>query len=227
MQKNALIIMTKAPEPGQVKTRLVPPLTFAEAADLARALLADQLESVAQFGGAELFIAFTPDEALGYFENFATLGFSCFAQKGGDLGARMISAFKQVFEFGFGNVVLIGSDLPALPLITFERAYASLEKPDRDLVFGPSEDGGYYLVGMARPIFDIFQGIAWSRNDVLARSIEKLAEIGVNYELLNYSYDIDTLEDLKRLQSDCERHHLGMNNTLTLLRQLKQRGIVS
>lgn len=226
MQKNALIIMTKAPEPGQVKTRLVPPLTFVEAADLAQALLADQLENVAQFGGAQLFIAFTPDEARGYFENFATLGFSCFTQKGGDLGARMGNAFKQVFEFGFDNVVLIGSDLPALPLTTFERAYASLEKPDRDLVFGPSEDGGYYLVGMGRPIFDIFQDIAWSRNDVLARSVEKLAEMGVNYELLNYSYDIDTLDDLKRLQSDCEHHHLGMNNTLTLLRQLKQRGIV-
>ena len=226
MQKNALIIMTKAPEPGQVKTRLVPPLTFAEAADLARALLADQLESVAQFGGAQLFIAFTPDEARGFFENFATLGFSCFAQKGGDLGARMSNSFKQVFEFGFGNVVLIGSDLPALPLTTFERAYASLQKSDCDLVFGPSEDGGYYLVGMGQPIFDIFQDIVWSRNDVLARSVEKLAELGVNYELLNYSYDIDTLDDLKRLLSDCEHHHLGMHSTLTLLRQLKQRGIV-
>ena len=206
MQKNALIIMTKAPEPGEVKTRLVPPLTFLEAADLARALLVDQLKSVAQFVRAELFIAFTPE--------------------GGDLGARMSNAFKQVFEFGFGNVVLIGSDLPALPLITFERAYASLQKSDCDLVFGPSEDGGYYLVGMGRPIFDIFQDIVWSRNDVLARSVEKLAELGVNYELLNYSYDIDTLDDLKRLLSDCEHHHLGMHNTLTLLRQLKQRGIV-
>lgn len=223
---NALIVMTKAPEPGQSKTRLVPPLSFAEAADLARALLLDQLNNLAQLSGARLFIAFTPETAAGFFERFAAQGFASFLQQGHSLGERMSHAFQYLFDGGFGNIILIGSDLPALSLALFDQAYAWLGHGEADVVLGPSTDGGYYLIGMNRLISDIFQDMSWSRDDVLARTTEKLAGLGVRYELLPLGYDIDTSEDLRRLQSHCDQRDVSMKNTATLLHELRRRGKV-
>jgi uncharacterized protein len=221
---NALVIMTKAPEPGRSKTRLVPPLSYAEAADLARALLFDQLENLAKFDGARLFIAFTPDNAAGFFETFITQGFTCFPQQGQSLGERMSHAFEHLFVSGFKNIILIGSDLPALPLALFGQAYRLLEKPSADVVLGPSADGGYYLVGMNRMTGIIFDGIGWSRGDALAQTIQKLSGAGVKHELLPEWYDIDTAQDLGRLQSERNFRDVLMKNTFALLNRLKQRG---
>ena len=221
---NALVVMTKAPQPGRSKTRLVPPLSYGEAADLARALLVDQLDNLARFEGARLFIAFTPEEAAGFFEGFITQGFACFPQRGQSLGERMSHAFGHLFASAFQNIILIGSDLPALPLALFDQAYGMLEKSAADVVFGPSADGGYYLVGMNRMTAIIFDGIGWSRDDVLAQTIQKLAGVGLRHELLREWYDIDTAHDLERLQSERDCRDVLMKNTFALLNQLKQRG---
>jgi len=224
LHANALVILTKAPQPGQSKTRLVPPLSYAEAADLARALLLDQLQNLAIFGGARLFIAFTPENAAGFFEGFIAQGFTCFAQRGQSLGERMRHAFEHLFASGFENIILIGSDLPALPLRFFHQAYACLEKSAADVVLGPSADGGYYLVGMNRMIATIFDGIDWSGDDVLARTIHKVEDRGLKHELLPEWYDIDTAKDLERLQSERTCFEVSMKNTFALLNGLKQRG---
>jgi uncharacterized protein len=221
---NALVIMTKAPQPGRSKTRLVPPLSYDEAADLAWALLVDQLENLARFEGARLFIAFTPQKADGFFEGFITRGFTCFPQRGRSLGERMHYAFQHLFSNRFQNIILIGSDLPALSLTLFRRAYGLLEKSAADVVLGPSADGGYYLVGMNRMIANIFTGIGWSRSDVLAQTIQKIAGVGLKHELLPEGYDIDTADDLGRLQSERSRRDVLMKNTFALLNRLKQRG---
>jgi uncharacterized protein len=223
-QRNALVILTKAPQPGRSKTRLVPPLSTDEAADLARALLVDQLENLASYDGARLFIAFTPEKTAGFFEGFITQGFTCFPQRGQSLGERMSYAFGHLFADAFQNIILIGSDLPALPLAFFDRAYGLLEKSAADVVLGPSADGGYYLVGMNRLNTTIFDGIGWSRDDVLAQTIQKLAGVGLKYELLPECYDIDTAHDLGRLQSERSRRDVLMKNTFALLNQLEQRG---
>ena len=220
---NALVIMTKAPEPGRSKTRLVPPLSYAEAADLARALLVDQLENVARFEGARLFITFTPENAAGFFEGFIPQGFTCFPQRGESLGERMSHAFEHLFASAFDNILLIGSDLPALPLAWFDQAYGLLERSAADIVLGPSADGGYYLVGMSR-IIPIFEDIGWSRGDVLGQTIRKLADVGLKHELLPECYDIDTADDLGRLRLERSSRDVLMKNTFALLNQLKQRG---
>ena len=220
---NALVILTKAPQPGQSKTRLVPPLSNAEAADLARALLLDQLENMATFDGARLFIAFTPESAADFFEGFIARGFTCFAQRGQSLGERMSHAFEHLFTGGFENVILIGSDLPALPVKFFQQAYAWLEK-SADVVLGPSADGGYYLIGMNRMIPAIFDGIAWSSADVLSQTIHNLDNLGFKHELLSEWYDIDTGKDLERLQSQAKCREVAMKNTFALLNELRQRG---
>ena len=220
---NALVILTKAPQPGQSKTRLVPPLSYAEAADLARALLLDQLQNLATFGGARLFIAFTPEAAGGFFDGFIAQGFTCFAQRGQSLGERMSHAFEHLFASRFANVILIGSDLPALPVRFFQQAYAWLEK-SADVVLGPSADGGYYLIGMNRMITAIFDDIGWSSADVLSQTLHKLDDLSLKHELLSEWYDIDTGKDLERLQSQAKCCEVAMKNTFALLNELRQRG---
>lgn len=222
---NALVIMTKAPEPGQVKTRLVPPLSFADAAGLAEALLRDQIDSLAKFGNASLFITYAPESARAYFAEFTRLGFALFPQQGVDLGARMRHAFEHLFDLGYHQVVLIGSDLPTFEHATLQTAFDTMNQ-GAEVVLAPTEDGGYCLIAMRRPLFDVFQGMAWSRNDVLARTIKTLVGLAARYELLKTSYDIDTWDDVLRLHSDCENGHLGMGHTATLLRRLRSQGIL-
>jgi len=223
MPANALVVLTRVPAPGQSKTRLVPPLSFAEAAELARALLIDQLNNLAKFSGARLFIAFTPSQAGAFFRPFAADDFTCFPQQGKTLGKRMRNAFQQLFTDGFKNVVLIGADLPVIPLAFFRQAYEWLERGKVDVVLGPSQDGGYYLVGMKRLVPDMFEGIKWSREDVLARTLEKLERLKWKYELLPLWYDIDTADDLERLSLEIPEAGM-MKNTLAVLNELKRTG---
>lgn len=218
---NALVVMTKAPEPGQVKTRLVPPLSYEEAARLAEALLLDQIDHLASVSDTDLFIDYAPANARSYFDPFSSRGIALFPQQGGDLGARMRHAFERLFALGYARVALIGSDLPRMARATLAAAYDALSE-GAEVVFGPSEDGGYCLVGMRRPIFDMFQGIAWSRSDVLSRSLQTLARMGIQYKLLSTSYDIDTFDDVRRLYLNCENGP----RTAALLNQLRLRGIL-
>ena len=222
---NALVILTKAPEPGQSKTRLVPPLSFDEAAELARALLLDQLKNLARFTAAQLFIAFTPPSATSFFEALLPRKASCFCQQGDLLGDRMRHAFDVLFSKGFRRVLLIGGDLPPVPLETLADAVAVLENKSSEVVLGPSLDGGYYLVGMSRLIPEIFEGILWSQPDVLTLTTVKLVSLNTKYKLISPWYDIDTADDLRHLECDLATAPAGfMENTLALLQKFKQRG---
>lgn len=221
---NALVILTKAPEPGQSKTRLVPPLSFEEAAELTCALLLDQLQNLARFTAAQLFIAFTPPSAASFFEALLPREGSCFYQQGYSLGDRMRNAFDVLFSKGFSRVLLIGGDLPAVPLGALADAIAALEN-NSEIVLGPSLDGGYYLVGMSRLIPEIFEGIIWSQPDVLTLTTAKLVALKRKYKLISPWYDIDTIDDLQHLKSDIAAAPAGfMKNTLALLQKFKQRG---
>lgn len=222
---NALVILTKLPESGQTKTRLVPPLSFDDAAELARALLLDQLKNLARFTAAQLFIAITPPSAASFFEALLPREASCFCQQGDSLGDRMRHAFGVLFSRGFSRVVLIGGDLPAIPLEALADAVAALENKSSEVVLGPSLDGGYYLVGMSQLISEIFEGILWSQPDVLTLTTAKLVSLKKKYKLISPWYDIDTIDDLRHLESDFAAAPTGfMKNTLALLQKFKQRG---
>ena len=99
-----------------------------------------------------------------------------------------------------------------------------LEKSAADLVLGPTADGGYCLIGMKRMITAVFDDIAWSGADVLSQTIHKLDDLGLKYELLSEWYDIDTVKDLERLQSQRMCREVAMKNTFALLNELRQRG---
>ena len=193
--------MAKAPIAGEVKTRLAPPLTQEQAADLYRALLLDQLEHLQGFATAELYLVYTPDSAALLMKRLAPPNFHCLAQRGGDLGERMKFAFSDLWQRGHRNVALVGSDLPALPLSFFDTAFALLTAETHQVVLGPSRDGGYYLVGMNRPIPEIFDKMIWSHDRVLAQTTDRLGKLGIEPALLPEWFDIDSVDDLKQLDA--------------------------
>ena len=221
IRANALAVMAKAPVPGQVKTRLLQLLTAEEAAELSRSLLVDQLNQVKELDTADFYLAFAPDDARLLMEHLAPACFHLFPQQGDELGARMAAVFKKLFDLGYKNIVLIGADLPPVPLRFFSEAYAFLESTNKRVVLGPSRDGGYYLVGCNQPTPQIFEGMSWSQSLVLAQTLERLAALRVDFHLLPSWFDIDTLDDLRHLQSVLDSAlEKAMANTATLLQRL-------
>jgi rSAM/selenodomain-associated transferase 1 len=218
---DALAVMAKAPIPGTVKTRMVPPLTHEQAAELSQALLLDQLDHLTGLGDVELYVPFTPVDAKSFMKSIVPASFQCFHQRGDDLGERMHEVFAELWRRGHRNLVLIGSDLPVVPLVFLRDAFKVLEREDRQLVFGPSEDGGYYLVGMNQPTPEIFDGMSWSHDQVLAQTTEKLTGLGIDFGLLPGWLDLDTIEDLKRFRAEADPAIRGaMRRTVNYLRRL-------
>ncbi len=117
-------------------------------------------------------------------------------QEGRDLGERMYNAFKEVFDEGKGPVVIIGSDCPGLTPEIIDEAFDLLSKSD--LVFGPAEDGGYYLLGMNILQPSLFRDIDWGTGKVLRQTVEKAEKAGLTHRSLKVLYDVDTVEDARR-----------------------------
>jgi uncharacterized protein len=221
IRANALAVMAKAPVAGQIKTRLLPLFTAEEAAELSRALLVDQLNHLQELNAADFYLAFAPDDAQWLMEQIAPSYFHLFPQQGDDLGARMAAVFERLFQIGHKSIVLIGGDLPPVPLRFFTEAYAFLESSKKRVVLGPSRDGGYYLVGCNQPTPEIFQGMSWSHSAVLAQTLDKLAASQVDVHLIPSWFDIDTPDDLRYLRSALDSSlEKAMPNTGLLLQRL-------
>jgi rSAM/selenodomain-associated transferase 1 len=227
IRDSALVIMTKAPVPGETKTRLVPPLSPQEAAQVSQALLEDQLQNLSRFEGADLVLTYTPSSAREFFARLHPKEAS-FAQRGGDLGERMAYAFRHLLGAGFRRVVLIGGDLPPVPYVFLRDAFAALSDDSCDVVLGPALDGGYYLIGMSRPLDDVFTGIEWSRSDVLAATLGKLELFNRPYKLVGSWYDVDTIDDLRRAQSQfAVAPPETMRKTRGLLKKFREGGTLN
>lgn len=199
----ALVIFAKAPIPGQVKTRLCPPLTPDEAATLHGSFVLDQLErtkaAVTKWSlPCDRYLACAPSSAHTFFRIMEERhGVRLIDQIGDDLGARIAQAFATLFAQGYGLVLLVGTDVPTLPLGHFQQAFALLET--HDLVLGPALDGGYYLIGLRRAVPELFAGIPWSTNQVLATTQERTASLGLKAATIPPWRDIDTIGDLQAL----------------------------
>jgi rSAM/selenodomain-associated transferase 1 len=191
-----LIIFAKEPRPGQVKTRLSPPLSPQETAQLYHSFLLDILEEMSRIPDLRLALAFSPPPARGFFRRLAPPGTDLFPQEGRDLGERMARAFACVFGAGFGPILLRGSDTPDLPAAVVSEAREVLAAGKAQVVLGPATDGGYYLVGLNEPQPSLFQGPTWSSNTVLSSTLEVARQRGLEVHLLPSWPDIDTYADL-------------------------------
>ena len=198
----ALIVVAKEPQAGQTKTRLSPPLSGQQAAELYRCFLLDTLELMLRVEIAQPILAYAPDEAEPFFRGIAPEGFAFTRQVGADLGERLDNVLTHCLQRGYGQVVVMDSDSPTLPAVLLEQAFRELEDPDVDVVLGPCEDGGYYLIGVKAPHPALFQGISWSTSAVTAETLQRAEEHGLSVTLLPEWYDIDVYVDLQRLAEE-------------------------
>src|SRR5918996_1669352 len=198
----ALGLMAKAPVAGEVKTRLVPPLTAQEASALNICFLRDMaanIQSVCETEAASGLVVYTPAGAESAFAGVLPVGFELLVQRGSSLGERLCNATDDLLKQGYGAVCLINSDSPTLPKSILIRAIESLTAEGDRVVLGAAEDGGYYLIGLKQAHRNLFNGIAWSTSDVLAHTRQRAAEIDLPVEMLPPWYDIDDAETLDRL----------------------------
>ena len=191
-----LIIFAKEPVPGQVKTRLCPPLAPLAAARLYGQFLEDVLEEMAKLSPIRLALAYTPAAARPFFQNLAAPDIHLAAQVGEDLGERLRQAFDWGFAGGAGTVLIRNSDSPDLPGSVVMEAREVLESGRAQVVLGPCPDGGYYLVGLKSPLPQLFHDITWSGPTVLADTLARAKHLGLTVHLLPSWPDIDTFEDV-------------------------------
>ena len=203
----ALVIFAKAPVPGQVKTRLCPPLTPDEAATLHGSFVLDTLErtkaAIAKWHlPIDRYIACSPSASLAFFKILEERhSVRLLDQVGKDLGQRMQRSCADLFDRGYRRVLLVGTDVPTLPLSAYQQAVSLIES--HDLVLGPATDGGYYLIGLKRPVPELFTGVSWSTADVLVTTQRNAATLGLTVGLLQTWRDIDIAEDLQALMQEC------------------------
>jgi rSAM/selenodomain-associated transferase 1 len=198
----ALGLMAKAPLAGEVKTRLVPPLTRSEAAALSVCFLRDMtanVKSVAETEPASGLVVYTPAGAEFAFAGVLPDDFALLAQRGNSLGERLCNATDDLLRAGHTGVVLINSDSPTLPRSLLVQAVQLLAREGDRVVLGAAEDGGYYLIGLKNAHKHLFQEIAWSTPDVFTCTEQRAAEIDLPVELLPPWYDVDDADTLNRL----------------------------
>jgi rSAM/selenodomain-associated transferase 1 len=198
--ENTLIIFVKAPVAGRVKTRLQPDLSAEEAAGLASAFVADMLWKTHGLENTVRIIGCDPAREDPYFRTFGHgTDFRLIDQRGSNLGERMRNAFQDAAAGGADRMVIIGTDLPTLPLETVQKAFSLLRR--NDLVLGPSLDGGYYLIGSGREVPEVFGGIPWGTDRVLERTLDRANDLKIRCALLPFWYDVDTPRDLRFLSA--------------------------
>jgi uncharacterized protein len=205
LEGGRLILFGRYPVPGRTKTRLIPALGPAGAADFQRRLTQESLATILQTGLPPSSVAFcytggTLCQVKRWLGRHG-IGFS--RQTGGDLGSRMANAIGAALDQGERSVVLVGTDIPAMTAEHIQTAFAALRS--HDVVLGPSRDGGYWLIGMRRQA-DLFRGIPWGSTDVLARTLAQAMRQGLTVCQLEPLDDIDTPADLAAWQPQGECH---------------------
>ena len=218
-QKLALIVFAKIPEANKVKTRLTSVLSPEEAALLYDAFLKDAID-LYQALDVDVRLYFGPSD-LEIPTALRPPGISIHEQKGEGLGARMAAAFAETFVAGYEQVVIIGTDHPTLPAQFIKQAFLMLENPG-SISIGPSEDGGYYLLGMNTFYPQLFQHMRYSHADVFAQTLERADKTEAALHVLPTWYDVDDPDTLKRLIVDIKTSDLPLSRTRKVLAGLEQ-----
>jgi rSAM/selenodomain-associated transferase 1 len=196
----ALAIMTKAPRAGAVKTRLQPPLTPSEAAELNICFLRDIAAAISEAGEHSKGVGvFTPAGSENEYADILPPDFDLIPQRGEGFGERLTNAADDLLHVGFESCCLINSDSPTATADAFREAVAQLQGADDRIVLGPSDDGGYYLIGMTKWYRHLFQEIDWSTEHVFAQTLKRACEIDLNVHVLPKFYDVDDGATLRRL----------------------------
>jgi len=200
MPRQALFVMAKDPRAGQVKTRLCPPLSLEVAARLYECFLLDTLDLVAGLPGVDSVVAFSPADSQEQFARLTSGRFPLIPQEGADLGARLESSFRILFQQGYARVAAISTDTPDLPAEYLQEAFFRLG--ETQVVLGPCPDGGYYLIGLSSPTPQLFRDMPWSTDRVVPETDARVKKMGLAISYLPEWHDVDTATDLDRLVRD-------------------------
>lgn len=197
-----MAIMAKAPRPGKVKTRLSPPLTLTETAALNTCFLRDTAAAIHATNGTAGLVCYTPvgDEIA--FDNLLPPTFALIPQRGNGFGERLFAAALDILQCGYGSVCLIDSDSPTVPAEAFAQAAAELARPGDRVVLGPSQDGGYYLIGLKSAHPEPFEDISWSTEEVAEQTRERCSRAGLEVIEIPLWYDVDDANTLAILEAE-------------------------
>src|SRR5687767_1484444 len=213
-KRDTLLVVAKQPLPGQTKTRLCPPLSSTQAANLYECFLRDTLDVMRQVHGVQCVIGFLPESAREYFRQLAP-EMDLICQLGASLGERLDHLLTQALASGSQRAVVMDSDSPTLPPEYIPQAFERLA--DADVVIGPTRDGGYYLIGMKRPQPHLLRQVQMSTPHVLDDTLALAESTGLSVSLLPPWYDVDTIADLYRL--DEEITHLSKHGRAAATRE--------
>ena len=211
----AVAVMAKAPLPGAVKTRLVPPLRSDEAAALGASFLRDVTENVALAARDATiygYVAYAPSGSERLFDGMLAFGTRLVLANGAGISAPRVRGFgrcllhaaEALFAGGHDAVCLLNSDSPTLPTRLIARAASALTAPGERVVLGPADDGGYYIVGMKAPHVHLFEDIAWSTATVAAQTRQRAHALNLPVTELDPWYDVDDGPALRRLFRELE-----------------------
>ncbi len=192
---NSVIIFAKYPRAGKVKTRLGATIGLQLSADFYSIFLRQTLAFASGHDSHKVFVAYEPPDKEQEFAAMLPPGCAMFPQTGTDLGQRLANAFETAFTAGADRVLALGSDSPTLPPASIEQGFSRLN--DSDLVIGPAEDGGYYLIGSKTFCPELFRGIEWSSQSVLESTLAIAAKMNLTAALLESWYDVDDVETLR------------------------------
>jgi rSAM/selenodomain-associated transferase 1 len=200
MPRPVVVIMAKQPVAGRTKTRLCPPLSAKQAAGLYAAMLRDTIEWASSLADLALAVAITPPDAAQAWSERVAPDTLLLPVAGADIGECLNIALSELLSNGYTQALALNSDGPTLPPSYLSAAVARLDEVD--LVLGPSEDGGYYLIGLKAPVPALFEGITWSTAQVMAQTLSRAQQLGLTVSLLQPWYDIDSPADLDRLRAE-------------------------
>jgi len=209
-------IFVKPPEPGAVKTRLIPELGPERAAQLAEALLEDTVSMVRQLGWAECIIA-----ATAFFERSYFQPDEVWLQSEGDLGERLEKILRLALKRS-AVVLAIGADSPGIPPAYLQSARQALAAADA--VLGPASDGGFYLLGLKDCPVGVLDGILWSHSSTLAKTAARLEQFGMKTVMVEPWFDVDSHEDLERLRRQLANDPAAAPRTASFLRHMPKAG---
>lgn len=197
--KRAVVVMAKRPAAGRTKTRLAEELTASGAADLYEHFLRDTVDQVAARDDCDLILAVDDPATRSWFAEFAPQ-VTLVDQIGPDLGARLDAVLRSGLELGYDHVFAVGSDSPDLPPDHLTRAFDRLDDPTVDVVLGPTEDGGYWIVGWKQAWSPVVTDVTMSTEHVFSDTLNVARQVGARVGLAPEWYDVDRPEDLDRLR---------------------------
>lgn len=209
----ALVMLTRAPLPGRAKTRMMPQLSASECAELQRCLLQDAALLCRSLpSSVDVFVAYAPEGGQAAVRSAFDAPAEYFAQRGRDIGERMLDAARRVLAAGYGRCALIGSDAPELEASDVERALSRLD--GCDAVFVPSTDGGYCLIALKAAEEALFSLGSYGHDRVLRQTLDAASAAGLSCDVLPAIDDIDCWDDgaalLARADADPRKRGLSV-----------------